>query len=152
MIKSIEGNFDHPEVNELLTKHFIELRAASPEGSAHVLDIPGLKISSIKFWSLWENNKLMGCGALKFLDKEHGEFKSIRVSDSFRKKGYGNKIIKVLIDKSRKLNIQKISVETGSGEFFLPARKLFKNSGFTECKPFSHYVDDPNSCYMSLKL
>ena len=68
------------------------------------------------------------------------------------KKGYGNKIIKVLIDKSRKLNIQKISVETGSGEFFLPARKLFKNLGFTECKPFSHYIDDPNSCYMSLKL
>ena len=69
MISSIEGNFDNPEVNELLTKHFIELRAASPEGSAHVLDIPGLKIPSIKFWSLWENNKLMGCGALKFLDK-----------------------------------------------------------------------------------
>ena len=66
MLKSIEGNFDHPEVNELLIKHFIELRAASPEGSAHVLDIPGLKVPSIKFWSLWENNKLMGCGALKF--------------------------------------------------------------------------------------
>ena len=69
MISSIEGNFDNPEVNELLTKHFIELRAASPEGSAHVLDIPGLKIPSIKFWSLWENNKLMGCGALKFYIK-----------------------------------------------------------------------------------
>jgi len=79
MLKSIEGNFDHPEVNELLTKHFIELRAASPQGSAHVLDIPGLKVPSIKFWSLWENEKLLGCGALKFLNKEHGEFKSIRV-------------------------------------------------------------------------
>ena len=68
MIESIEGNFDQQEVNELLTKHFIELRAASPEGSAHVLDIPGLKIPSIKFWSLWQNKKLMGCGALKFLE------------------------------------------------------------------------------------
>ena len=87
MIESIEGNFDHPEVNELLTKHFKELRAASPEGSAHVLDIPGLKVSSIKFWSLWENNNLMGCGALKFLSKDHGEFKSIRVHDNFRNKG-----------------------------------------------------------------
>ena len=72
MLKSIEGNFDHPEVNELLTKHFIELKAASPEGSAHVLDIPGLKVQSIKFWSLWENNKLMGCGALKFLNNQLG--------------------------------------------------------------------------------
>ena len=45
MIKSIEGNFDHHEVNRTFKKHFIELRAASPEGSAHVLDIPGLKSS-----------------------------------------------------------------------------------------------------------
>ena len=61
MLKSIEGNFDNPEVHELLTKHFIELRVASPEGSAHVLDIPGLKDKSIKFWSLWQDEKLMGC-------------------------------------------------------------------------------------------
>ena len=68
MLKSIEGNFDLLEVNLLLKKHFIELRAASPEGSAHVLDIPGLQEPSIKFWSLWEDGQLMGCGALKFLD------------------------------------------------------------------------------------
>jgi hypothetical protein len=83
-MKSIENNFDNPEVNELLTKHFIELRSVSPEGSTHVLDIPGLKEKGIKFWSLWNNNKLIGCGALKFLTNEHGEFKSIRVSDKFR--------------------------------------------------------------------
>ena len=98
MLKSIEGNFDHPEVNQLLKKHFIELRAASPEGSAHVLDIPGLMVPSIKFWSLWEKDQLMGCGALKFLDENHGEFKSIRTHDNFRGKGYGKKIINHLID------------------------------------------------------
>ena len=87
MLKSIEGNFDHPEVNELLNDHFIELRAASPKGSTHVLDIPGLKVPSIKFWSLWKDYQLVGCGALKFLDKDHGEFKSIRVHNNFRKKG-----------------------------------------------------------------
>tara|TARA_B100000989_G_C19167306_1_gene313984 strand:- start:57 stop:512 length:456 start_codon:yes stop_codon:yes gene_type:complete len=151
-MKTIEGNFEHPEVNQLLEKHFIELRSVSPEGSAHVLDIEGLQDDSIKFWSMYENNKLIGCGALKFLDSKHGELKSIRVADSFRKKGYGKKIIKVLIEKSRQLDLEKISIETGSGEFFLPARKLFKNSGFKKCKPFSHYVDDPNSCYMSLKI
>ena len=93
MIKSIEGNFENPEVNELLVKHFIELRAASPEGSTHVLDIPGLKDPTIRFWSLWENDNLMGCGALKFLDKEHGEFKSIRVHDKFRGQNYGIKAV-----------------------------------------------------------
>ena len=105
MLKSIEGNFDHPEVNDLLIKHFIELRKASPEGSAHVLDIQGLKIPSIKFWSLWENNKLLGCGALKFIDKDHGEFKSIRVHDNFRKKGNGIKVITHLIAEAKKLSL-----------------------------------------------
>ena len=87
MIKSIENNFDHPKVNHLLIKHFIELRSVSSKGSAHVLDIPGLKDPSIKFWSLWNNNHLIGCGALKFIGQNHGEFKSIRVSDDFRNKG-----------------------------------------------------------------
>ena len=67
-MKSIENNFEDPKVNELLNKHFIELRSVSPEGSTHVLDIPGLKIPSIKFWSLWEDKNLIGCGELKFLE------------------------------------------------------------------------------------
>ena len=149
MLSSIEGNFDHPEVNELLTKHFIELRAASPEGSAHVLDIPGLKVPSIKFWSLWENTKLMGCGALKFLNDNHGEFKSIRVHDEFRNKGYGIKIIKHLINEAKKLNIKRISIETGAGDFFKPARKLFQKCDFELCEPFAHYKDDINSLYLT---
>ena len=149
MISSIEGNFDHPEVNELLTKHFIELRAASPEGSAHVLDIPGLKIQSIKFCILWENNKLMECGELKFLDKNHGEFKSIRVHDNFRNKGYGIKVINHLIDEAKKLDINRISIETGAGNFFKPARKLFKKCNFELCEPFAHYKKDINSLYLT---
>ena len=151
-MKSIEGNFDNPEVLELLNKHFIELRSVSPEGSAHVLDIEGLKDQNIKFWSLWEDNLLMGCGALKFLNKEHGEFKSIRVEDRFRKKDNGIKILKHLIFEAKKLNIKKISVETGTGDFFAPPRKLFNKCGFKLCKPFDHYKEDPNSCYMSMLI
>ena len=151
-MKSIEGNFDNSEVLELLNKHFIELRSVSPEGSAHVLDIEGLKDQNIKFWSLWEGNLLMGCGALKFLNKEHGEFKSIRVEDRFRKKDNGIKILKHLIFEAKKLNIKRISVETGTGDFFTPARKLFNKCGFKLCKPFAHYKEDPNSCYMSMLI
>ena len=146
-MKSIEGNFDNPQVNELLTKHFIELRLVSPSGSTHVLDIAGLKDQSIKFWSLWENDELIGCGALKFLDKSHGEFKSIRVADKFRKKGFGEKIIYYLIERSKKLEIKKLSIETGSGKFFEPARKLFKKFNFQACPPFAHYKKDLNSCF-----
>ncbi|MDA7580979.1 GNAT family N-acetyltransferase [Candidatus Pelagibacter sp.] len=152
MLKSIEGNFDDPEVNELLIKHFIELRAVSPEGSAHVLDIAGLKDPSIKFWSLWEENDLMGSGALKFLDKEHGEFKSIRVNDKFRGKGNGLIVINHLINEAKKLNIKRLSLETGAGDFFLTARKLFNKCGFQSCKPFSHYKNDINSVYMTMLI
>ena len=151
-MKSIENNFDHPLVNELLRKHFIELRSVSPKGSAHVLDIPGLKTSSIRFWSLWDRDKLVGCGALKFLDKEHGEFKSIRVADKFRNNGMGEKIISHLIDQAKQIGIKKLSAETGAGDFFAPARKLFKKFGFKSCKPFAHYKEDPNSCYYTLKI
>ena len=149
MLKSIEGNFDNSDVNELLIKHFIELRAASPEGSAHVLDIPGLKVPSIKFWSLWKNNKLMGCGALKFLDNEHGEFKSIRIHDNFRNKGNSVSVINHLINEAKKLNIKKLSIETGAGDFFKPAIKLFIRSGFKTCEPFAHYKEDINSVYFT---
>ena len=149
MLKSIEGNFEHPDVNELLTKHFTELRAASPKGSAHVLDITGLKVPSIKFWSLWENNRLFGCGALKFLEKGHGEFKSIRIHNDFKNKGNGIKVITHLIDEAIKLDINRLSIETGAGKFFEPARKLFKKCNFEPCKPFAHYKEDINSIYFT---
>ena len=149
MLKSVEGNFDNQEVHELLIKHFIELRAASPEGSAHVLNIPGLKVSSIKFWSLWKDDMLMGCGALKFLDKEHGEFKSIRIHNDFRNQGNGINVINHLINEAKKLDINRLSIETGAGDFFIPARKLFKKCGFETCKPFAHYKEDVNSVYLT---
>ena len=149
MFKTIEGNFENSDVNELLKKHFVELRAASPEGSAHVLDIEGLKVPSIKFWSLWDDDKLIGCGALKILEKDHGEFKSIRIHDDFRNQGNGIKVIKHLIDEAKKLKIKRISLETGAGKFFDPARKLFKKCDFTPCKPFAHYKEDVNSIYLT---
>ena len=151
-MKSVEGNFDNSEVNNLLKKHFIELRSVSPSGSAHVLDLEGLKDPTIKFWSLWENEDLIGCGALKFLDNQHGEFKSIRVADKFRKKGFGEKIIFHLIEKAKKLKIKKLSIETGSGNFFKSARELFKKFGFEPCEPFAHYKEDPNSCYYTKNI
>ena len=149
---SVEGNFDNTKVNNLLKKHFIELRSVSPAGSTHVLDVEGLKDRSIKFWSLWENEKLIGCGALKFLDSQHGEFKSIRVADEFRKKGFGEKIIFHLIEEAKKLKIKKLSIETGSGNFFKSARELFKKFGFEPCEPFAHYTEDPNSCYYTKNI
>ena len=94
----------------------------------------------------------MGIGALKFLDNEHGEFKSIRVSNAFRNKGNSTKVINHLINEAKKLNIKRLSLETGSGKFFIPARKLFIKYGFKLCEPFSHYKNDINSVYMSMLI
>ena len=91
----------------------------------------------------------MGCGALKFLDKGHGEFKSIRIHDNFRKKGHGVIVINHLISEAKKLNIKRLSIETGAGDFFIPARKLFKSCGFEPCEPFAHYKEDINSVYLT---
>ena len=152
IIKTIEGNFDNPKVNELLVNHFKELRSVSPENSCHVLDIKGLKAENIKFWSLWEEDELVGCGALKFLEKKHGELKSIRIADTFRKKNYGKKVIEHLILEAKKLEITKLSLETGAGNFFEPARKLFRNCGFKDCDPFDEYKKNPDSCYMTIDI
>ena len=151
-MKVIENNFDNTDVNDLLIKHFIELRSVSPDDSCHVLDIKGLKDSSIKFWSFWDNNQLIGCAALKFLDDEHGEFKSIRVEDNSRGKGVGKKIISHLIEVAKNEGIKRLSIETGAGDFFKSARKLFKKFGFKTCRPFADYKEDPNSCYFDLEI
>ena len=87
--------------------------------------------------------------ALKFLEKNHGEFKSIRIHDNFRKKGNGINVINHLITEAKKLSIIKLSIETGAGDFFKPARKLFKICGFEPCEPFAHYKEDVNSVYLS---
>ena len=116
-MKSIENNFDNPRVNTLLRYHFNQLRSNSPEGSTHVLDIEGLKVPSIKFWSIWEDEKLIGCGALKFLENGHGEFKSIRIADEFRNMGYGLKLLNHIIIEAKKNGVDKISIETGAEIF-----------------------------------
>ena len=91
----------------------------------------------------------MGCGALKFLDKEHGEFKSIRVHENFRNKGRGMEVINHLIFEAKKLKIKRISIETGAGKFFEPARRLFQKCNFKPCEPFAHYKKDINSLYLT---
>ncbi len=96
----------------------------------------GLKFPQLNFGVCGKNEKLIGCGALKFLEEGHGEFKSIRIHDEFRNKGYGIHVIDHLINEAKKLKIKRLSIETGAGDFFLPARKLFKKCEFEECQPF----------------
>ena len=86
------------------------------------------------------------------MEKDHGEFKSIRIHDNFRRMGNGVNVINHLINEAKKLKIRRLSIETGAGDFFKPARKLFKKTGFTVCEPFAHYKEDINSVYLTMLI
>jgi len=116
------------------------------------LDVSGLQSPDISFWTIWNDEALLGFGALKRLSKEHGEVKSMHVAQSMRRKGTGRAILHHIIATARANGMSRLSLETGSWEYFLPARALYRSHGFTECPPFADYVPDPNSVFMSLDL
>jgi putative acetyltransferase len=141
-----------PAIAELLSDHLRDMYEQSPPGSVHALDLEELKKPEITFWSVWSGDELAGCGALKELDLEHGEIKSMRTAHAFRGKGAGKLILRHIIDEARKRNYKRLSLETGSMSFFDPARRLYESHGFECCGPFDHYVLDPNSDFLTLEL
>src|SRR6202171_986813 len=120
--------------------------------SVHALDLEKLRKPGITFWSAWEGSLLLGCGALKELDRKHGEVKSMRTPTALRRKGAGRAILAHIIDVARSRAYERLSLETGSHEPFKPAQQLYEHSGFTYCGPFGEYVEEPNSVFMSLRL
>ena len=137
-----------PEIAELLADHLSEMHEHSPPESVHALDLDELRKSDIKFWSIWSGSELVGCGALKELDIEHGEIKSMRTAPAFRRKGAGKLMLRHILDEARSRGYRKLSLETGSMAAFEPARRLYESHGFDYCGPFGDYVLDPNSVFM----
>ena len=126
--------------------------ALSPPESVHALDIERLRRPEITFWSAWEGSVLLGCGALKELDRQHGEVKSMRTPTALRRRGTGRAILVHMIGVARSRRYERLSLETGSMDAFMPARRLYESFGFTYCGPFDEYVEDPNSMFMTLRL
>ncbi|SBS27421.1 putative N-acetyltransferase YsnE [Marinomonas spartinae] len=141
-----------PEIAQLLTEHLNDMHATSPAESVHALDLSGLKKSNITFWTVWENDQLLGCGALKQLDATHGEIKSMRTNNTARNKGVASSLLQHILRTAMEQGMKKISLETGSQNFFEPARRLYQKYGFTECGPFADYKLDPYSVFMSKAL
>ncbi len=135
-----------------LQQHLDDMQATSPPESIHALDLDGLRQPEITFWTMWEGELLIGCGALKQLDAQHGEIKSMRIDETYRGKGVASCMLKHIIQQARQRGYQRLSLETGSMAFFAPARALYRKHGFIECSPFADYVEDPNSVFMSLAL
>ena len=139
-------------IRALIACHLEGMHDTSPPESVHALDIEGLRHPSITFWSAWIGGELAGIGALKAIDAERGELKSMRVDDRFRGSGVGRAILHHIIAAARERGMTSLWLETGSPEDFVPAQRLYESEGFTRCGPFEGYTDDPFSVFMTRTL
>jgi len=136
----------------LLEEHLRSMHELSPPESVHALDVRSLKRPDISFWTVRDGNTLLGCGALKELDPEHGEVKSMRTPAALRRRGAGRAVLSHILQEARARGYRRLSLETGSVDAFAPAQKLYESVGFSYCGPFADYKPDPNSVFMTLEL
>jgi putative acetyltransferase len=148
----VEGGLDDPRVVELLRVHLARARAETAPGSAHALDLTGLRAADVTFWSAWEGDVVVGVGALKRLAADHGEVKSMHTAEVARGRGVASALLRRIMAEARAAGMTRLSLETGSWPYFMPARALYARHGFAECGPFGEYRADPSSVFMTLEL
>jgi putative acetyltransferase len=145
-------NATHAAVLALLDEHLREMYAASPPESVHALDLSELRASDVTFWTAWDGEELLGCGALKALDAKHGEIKTMRTSRKHLRKGVAAAILEHITNVARERGYERLSLETGSGGPFDAALRFYEKHGFEYCEPFAGYVPDPFSRFMTRSL
>lgn len=136
-------------IRALIARHLAGMHAASPPESVHAFDVDALRAPDVTFWSAWAGEALAGCGALKMLDAERGELKSMRVADEFLGCGIGKAILEHLVAEAKARGLTSLWLETGSTEPFAPALRLYERAGFVRCGPFGSYTHDPFSVFMT---
>jgi putative acetyltransferase len=141
-----------PDVRRLLVVHLTFARSQTPPEDAHAMDVEELVDPAVRFFSLRRDGALIAVGALKRLDSEHAEVKSMHTVESARGGGVGRQMLEHLIAVARAEGYRRLSLETGSMAAFAPARSLYAGAGFVECEPFADYRPSPNSTYMTLSL
>ena len=151
-MRIIDGDFSDARVLDLLRVHLTSSRANTAPGSAHALDVTGLQSPEISFWTIWDGDTLLGCGALKRLSADHGEVKSMHTAQAVRRKGIASAMLGHIVAAARAQGMSRLSLETGSWDHFVPARALYARHGFVVCGPFADYVLDPNSVFMTRDL
>ena len=141
-----------PEIAGLLREHLQSAALHSPPESVHALDIDALRQPAMTFWSAWDGAELVGCGAIKQLDRQHGEIKSMRTASAHQRKGVANRLMSHILEEANRRGYRRLSLETGSMAAFAPARQLYARFGFAPCGPFAQYVEDPFSVFMTREL
>ena len=137
------------QIARLLHEHLRGMRQNSPPESVHALDLAELRKPEIAFWTVWEGDELLGCGALKELDPRHGEIKSMRTAAAHLRKGVATRLLEHILQEARRRAYRRVSLETGSGPAFAPALSLYTRFGFRHCGPFADYAEDPFSVFMT---
>ena len=147
-----EGGLDDPRVIALLEIHVARARAETAVGSAHALDLAGLRAPEMSFWSAWEGDAAIGVGALKRLSADHGEIKSMHTAEAARGRGVGSAMLAHIVAAARVRGMSRLSLETGAWAYFAPARALYERRGFVECPPFGDYAAVPNRVFLTLPV
>jgi len=147
-----EGELDRDDVRDLLAQHFAEMRAGSPPDACHVLPGDGLKDPAISFYTIREDGTLLGCGAIKRLESDHGEIKSMRTADSALGRGVGQALLDHLLDAAKQQGMTRISLETGSTGKFAAANRLYEKNGFLRTGAFGDYPDTPWTHFYTLEI
>ncbi len=144
-----EDDLTGQEIAELLDEHLRHMHTITPAESVHAMDLEALRADpNVTFWSLWDNGNLLGCGALKRLDQDSGEIKSMRTAEAHRRRGVAARILEHIIEQARAAGLSSLYLETGSMAEFAAARGLYERYGFEYCEPFAGYEEDPNSVFM----
>lgn len=150
----IVDDLGRPEVIELLQEHVYAMKAVHKPTTyvAEAFNVDDLMKEGITFWTIWDESRLAGCGALKDLGNRTAELKSMRTVSSHLRKGVASRLLNHIVTEARSLGFVRLYLETGAGAYFAAARQFYSTFGFSICAPFDHYVDDPLSLFMELNL
>jgi len=147
-----EGDFENPLVIELLNIHLSGMYENSPLESVFALDYSALQSPDISFWTAWEKDTLLGCGALKEVSQVQCEIKSMRTHPNHLRKGVATKLLEHILKFAKSQGYQRISLETGSGESFEPAIALYKRYGFINGDSFGLYEKSEFNQFLHLVI
>ncbi|WP_395639779.1 GNAT family N-acetyltransferase [Pseudolysinimonas sp.] len=136
----------------LVAHHLAGMHASSPAESVFALDVDGLRHPDVTFFAATLGDEVVAIGALKQLDPQNGELKSMRVADAYLGTGAGRAMLRHLVAEARTRGMKTLWLETGSTEDFVPARRLYEAEGFVECGPFADYRENPFSVFMTLSV
>jgi putative acetyltransferase len=135
------------ELGQILQAHWLFCTSSTPIEHVYALDASKLFSPDITVFGARIDGELVGVGAMRRLDTEHAELKSMHTLAKSRGLGVGKAMVAHIEEFARRSGIERMSLETGTNEAFRPARELYKSLGYQSCDAFGDYVlSEDNMC------